>query len=76
MDLPEELIRMQHDADDKGRTLEHLDDGERQAQRDAWFEAAAKVEAAVTAYAQEQGLNRHDVEKTLRQAARRPHSQS
>ncbi|MET7518042.1 hypothetical protein ABZS88_32120 [Streptomyces sp. NPDC005480] len=76
MDLPEELIRMQHDADDKGRTLEHLDDVERQAQREAWFEAAAKVEAAVTAYAQEQGLNRHDVEKTLRQAARRPHSQS
>ncbi|MFD3478456.1 MULTISPECIES: hypothetical protein [unclassified Streptomyces] len=76
MDLPEELIRLQHDADDKGRTLEHLDDVERQAQRDAWFEAAAKVEAAVTAYAQEQGLNRHDVAKALRQAARRPHSQS
>ncbi|MFE5028465.1 hypothetical protein ACFRAO_35490 [Streptomyces sp. NPDC056656] len=76
MDLPEEMIRLQHDADDKGRTLEHLDDAERQAQRDAWFEAAAKVEAAVTAYAQEQGLNRHDVAKTLRQAARRPHSQS
>ncbi|MFI9780664.1 hypothetical protein ACIHCV_39375 [Streptomyces sp. NPDC051956] len=76
MDLPEEMIRLQHDADDKGRTLEHLDDAERRAQREAWFEAAAKVEAAVTAYAQEQGLNRHDVAKTLRQAARRPHPQS
>lgn len=76
MDLPEELIRMQHDADDKGRTLEHLDEGERQAQQEAWFEAAAKVEAAVTAFAQEQSLNRHDVQKTLRQAARLPHSQS
>ncbi|MET7539965.1 hypothetical protein ACWGDS_07340 [Streptomyces sp. NPDC055059] len=76
MDLPEELIRLQHDADDKGRTLEHLDAGERQAQQEAWLEAAAKIAAAVTTYAQEQGLNRHDVEKTLRQAARRRHSQS
>lgn len=72
IELPDELIALQQTADDEGRKIEHLDDGEREKQRTLWFEAAAKAQAAVTAYAQENQLNRFDVEKQLRQDTRHP----
>ncbi|MGP3775414.1 hypothetical protein ACTWJ8_31800 [Streptomyces sp. SDT5-1] len=37
-----------------------------------WFEAAAKAQAAVTKFAQDNDLNRYDVEKQLRQVTRHP----
>ncbi|MET9494426.1 hypothetical protein [Streptomyces sp. NPDC006552] len=72
MDLPEDLIELQRAADHEGRKVGRLDDDERTKQRDVWFEAAARTEAAVTAYAQDAGLNRFDVQKQLRQCTRRP----
>lgn len=73
IELPDDLIALQQLADDEGRKIEHLDDDERTAQREVWFEAAAKAQAAVTAFAQDAGLNRFDVEKQLRQDTRHPH---
>lgn len=72
MDLPDNLIELQRAADDEGKKLEHLDDGEREKQRTIWFEKAAEAQAAVTAYAAEHNLNRFDVEKQLRQITRHP----
>ncbi|MFI6881125.1 hypothetical protein ACIBL6_47545 [Streptomyces sp. NPDC050400] len=72
IELPDDLIELQRAADEEGRKLEHLDNGEREKQRKVWFDAAAKAQAAVTAYAEEQGLNRYDVEKQLRQDVRHP----
>ncbi|MGY0023731.1 hypothetical protein ACVHNB_32775 [Streptomyces sp. YJ-C3] len=72
MDLPDRLIELQRAADDEGRKIEHLDDEQRSKQREVWFEAAAKVDAAVTEYARENELNRYAVEKELRQTVRHP----
>lgn len=72
MDLPDNLIELQRAADEEGRKLEHLDDTEREQQRSVWFEKAAEVQAAVTAYAAEHDLKRPDVEKKLRQVTRHP----
>lgn len=72
MDLPDRLIELQRAADEQGRRLEHLDAEERTAQRERWFEAAGETEAAVAAYAAENGLNRYEVEKALRQIVRHP----
>ncbi|MGD6742997.1 hypothetical protein ACOKM3_14265 [Streptomyces sp. BH106] len=74
IELPDDLIKLQRAADDEGKKLEHLDDGEREKQREVWFEAAARAQAAVTAYAEGQGLSRFDVEKQLRQVTRHPQS--
>ncbi|MEV0847014.1 hypothetical protein AB0J21_14250 [Streptomyces sp. NPDC049954] len=70
MDLPEYLITLQKSADDEGRRLEHLEGEELQRQRRVWFNASAEVQLAVTDWAKDQGLNRHDVEKELRQQVR------
>lgn len=75
IELPDDLIALQQTADDEGRKIEHLDDEEKVSQRTVWFEAAAKAQAAATAFAQENSLNRFDVEKQLRQATRHPHSE-
>ncbi|MFJ9037446.1 hypothetical protein ACIRF8_12765 [Streptomyces sp. NPDC102406] len=75
MDLPDGLIELQRVADGEGKKLAHLDDGEREKQRTVWFEAAAAAQAAVTAYAQENKLNRFDVEKQLRQITRHPQAE-
>ncbi|MFE9247730.1 hypothetical protein [Streptomyces sp. NPDC007088] len=73
MDLPEYLITLQKSADDEGRRLEHLEGEELQRQRRVWFNASAEVQLAVTDWAKDQGLNRHDVEKELRQQVRHGH---
>ncbi|MER5945285.1 hypothetical protein ABT127_04420 [Streptomyces sp. NPDC001904] len=72
MDLPDNLIELQRAADEEGRKIEHLDDGDRERQRNLWFEAAARVQEAVTRYAEENGLDPFGVEKQLRQTARHP----
>lgn len=72
MEIPDDLIELQRAADELGRQLEHLDNEERAAQREKWFEAAGVVQAAVTAYAAEHDLNRYEVEKKLRQIVRHP----
>jgi hypothetical protein len=72
IELPDDLIRLQRAADDEGKKLEHLDNDEREKQREVWFEAAAKAQAAVTKFAQDNDLNRYDAEKQLRQVTRHP----
>jgi len=59
IELPDDLIALQQAADDEGRKIEHLDDDERDKQRRVWFEAAAKAQAAVTAFAQLRQDTRH-----------------
>ncbi|MGY0021131.1 hypothetical protein ACVHNB_19375 [Streptomyces sp. YJ-C3] len=71
-ELPDELLELQRAADDEGRKLEHLDDGEREKQREVWFAAAAKSQAAVSDYAARNDLNRYEVEKQVRQTVRHP----
>ncbi|WP_254402230.1 hypothetical protein [Streptomyces sp. AC555_RSS877] len=69
--LPDELIALQQAADNERRKLELLDSHEeRRQQRQAWFEAAAATQTAVTKYASAKRLNRFEVERRLRQAAR------
>ncbi|MFZ3569444.1 hypothetical protein ACNYS0_21060 [Streptomyces sp. BH034] len=72
IELPDDLINLQRAADDEGRKLAHLDGDDLAKQREVWFDAAAKAQAAVTAYARDAALNRFDVEKQLRQATRHP----
>ncbi|MFZ3573274.1 hypothetical protein ACOKM5_40730 [Streptomyces sp. BH097] len=72
MELPDDLIELQRAADDEGRKLEHLDNDEREKQREVWFEAVAMAQAAVVKFAQDNDLNRYDVEKQLRQVTRHP----
>ncbi|WP_436736960.1 hypothetical protein [Streptomyces sp. BBFR102] len=75
MELPDYLIRLQRSADDEGRRLERLDEDERDAQRRVHFNAAAEVEVAVRDFAASAGLDRHTVEKELRQRARHPRAE-
>ncbi|MEU2593998.1 hypothetical protein ABZ630_25060, partial [Streptomyces albidoflavus] len=72
VELPDYLIRLQRAADDEGRRLEHLDEDERDAARRLYFNAAAEVDVAVRDFAATAGLDRHTVEKELRQQARQP----
>lgn len=50
--------------------MEHFEGEELQQQRRLWFNASAEVQLAVTDWARDQGLNRYDVEKELRQHVR------
>lgn len=47
-----------------------LDGAERDAQRTAWRDAAAAVQAAVTKHAEDSGLNRYEVGQAVKRAAR------
>ncbi|MFJ8931578.1 hypothetical protein ACIRLA_33845 [Streptomyces sp. NPDC102364] len=73
IELTDDLIKLQREADDEGKKLEHLDNDEREKQREVWFEAAAKAQAAVTKFVQDNDFNRYGVEKQLRQVPRHPH---
>lgn len=43
---------------------------ERDAQRTAWRDAAAAVQAAITKHAEEAGLNRYELGQAVKRAAR------
>jgi predicted GIY-YIG superfamily endonuclease len=63
---------LQQAADaEHARLRELTDDEERRQQRLRWFEAAATVQDAVTAFARTKRLNRHEVEQELRRVVRR-----
>ncbi|WP_253266541.1 hypothetical protein [Streptomyces sp. 6-11-2] len=62
--LPSELNVLQQVADEARHKLEQLQDHhERDLQRQAWRDAAAAAQAAVTHYARAKRLNRYEVEK-------------
>ncbi|MEU3795761.1 hypothetical protein AB0F07_39250 [Streptomyces fructofermentans] len=65
--LPETLIALQQAANTERLKLEQLVGyEERRQQRQAWFETAATVQAAVTRYARTKRFNRAEVEEELR----------
>jgi hypothetical protein len=83
----EELVEMQRAADQAHAQVEQLRDqygppahaewGEQQTETyetawRAWRDLARDVQAAVTAYAKEQGQTRHDAEVSVKKAARHP----
>ncbi|MFE9115861.1 hypothetical protein ACFYN9_40565 [Streptomyces collinus] len=83
----EELVQMQHLADEAHTAVEQLQDQygppaqtdwtvEQQASWDTawrtWRDLAGDVQAAVTEHAKEQGTPRHQVEANVKKAARHP----
>lgn len=67
-----DLIGLQQSADHEHRKLQQASDTGRDIQRRAWFEAAVTVQSAITTYARTHRLNRHELEKQVRQAVRHP----
>ncbi|MFI7315131.1 hypothetical protein [Streptomyces hygroscopicus] len=72
MDIPDRLIELQKTADDEHAKLAGLLGEEREAQWKRWHEAAVEIQAAVTAHAQENGLNRFETEAAVKKAVRHP----
>jgi hypothetical protein len=70
VDLPDDLITLERSAEDARARMAGLTGDERDAQRAAWRDAAAKVTAAITAHAEATGLNRYEVGQALKAAAR------
>jgi hypothetical protein len=69
--IPEDLIMLQRASDREQQVLQQLSDHEeRSRQRRIWFEAAQAAQGAVTQHARSQGLNRFEVERAVRAAAR------
>lgn len=67
----ETLVECQRVANAARDALHQLSDHEeRKRQRHVWFEAAHAAQSAVTRYALSRGLNRFEVEQTVRGAAR------
>lgn len=74
--LPESLIALQRASDREQHALHQLHEyEERRHQRRIWFEAAQDAQAAVTQYASSRRLNRFEVERAVRIAARDTGSQ-
>lgn len=68
IELPDELIRLQREANlarQQATTCEYSAQGWK-----PWLDAVDAVHSAVTAYAKEHGLSRHEVEKAVKVAAR------
>ncbi|MER5582263.1 hypothetical protein ABT090_11515 [Streptomyces asoensis] len=66
----ETLVERQREANAARDALHQLSDHEeRKQQRHLWFEAAHAAQTAVTRYALSRGLNRFEVEQTVRSAA-------
>ncbi|MFJ9558453.1 hypothetical protein ACIRQQ_00215 [Streptomyces fuscichromogenes] len=73
MDIPENLIELEHKAEEeRGRLASVTDDDEYQAQRQRWRDTAAVVQAAIAAHAEAAGLNRYELEQAVKKAVRYP----
>ncbi|MEV8032252.1 hypothetical protein [Streptomyces sp. NPDC086182] len=70
MDLPDDLINLERDAEDARARMAGLAGAERDAQRVAWREASAAVQAAITAHAKATGENRMTVEMAVKKVVR------
>ncbi|WP_406365236.1 hypothetical protein [Streptomyces sp. NBC_00645] len=70
MDLPDDLINLERDAEEQRARMAGLTGDEADVQRQAWREAAAKAQAAITAHAEAAGLNRYEVGQAVKRAAR------
>lgn len=70
VDLPDDLINLERAAEQARARMAGLTGDEADVQRQAWREAAAKVQAAVTKHAEATGANRYEVGQALKAAAR------
>jgi hypothetical protein len=70
VDLPDDLITLERDAEQQRARMAGLTGDEADVQRQAWREAAAAAQAAVTKHAENSGLNRYEVGQALKAAAR------
>lgn len=71
MDIPENLIELERTAEEQRARLADLtDDDAYQAQRQHWRGAAAAAQTAITAHAEEAGLNRYELEQAVKKAVR------
>ncbi|MFI0773042.1 hypothetical protein ACH4TQ_50770 [Streptomyces sp. NPDC021218] len=68
----DELIDLQKSADQEFAGLTGLDGDEHRARWEQWRAAAERVQAAVTEHAKSAGLNRFEVERAVKKAARHP----
>jgi hypothetical protein len=73
VDIPENLIELERKAEEERARLAGLSDDEYEAQQRRWRDASAAVQAAITAHAQETGVNRYELEQSVKAAVR--HSQ-
>jgi hypothetical protein len=70
VDLPDDLINLERDAERQRAAMAGLTGDEADAQRAVWREEAAAVQAAITAHATATGLNRYEVEMAVKKIAR------
>lgn len=71
VDLPDALIALERDAEDQRARLAGLAGEEWEAQRLRWREAAARVQAAITAHATATaGVNRYELEQAVKRRVR------
>jgi hypothetical protein len=72
VDLPDDLITLERDAETARARLAGLSGAEYDAQWRAWRDASAKFQAAVTEYADREDvkLSRYEVEQAVKRAVR------
>ncbi|MEU7647183.1 hypothetical protein [Streptomyces huasconensis] len=70
-DISDELVKLEHCAEEERAKLAGLDDEEYAVQWRHWNDAAERFQAAVTAHAEATGQSRHEVEQAAKRAARR-----
>jgi hypothetical protein len=70
VDLPDDLITLERDAETARARMAGLTGEERDVQRQAWRDAAAAVQAAITAHAEATGANRYEVGQAVKRAVR------
>jgi hypothetical protein len=71
VDIPDDLITLERDAETARARMAGLTGAEYDAQWRAWREAAATVQAAITVHAKATaGANRYDVEQAVKRTVR------
>ncbi|MFJ4926871.1 hypothetical protein [Streptomyces sp. NPDC088736] len=70
MDIPDDLITLERDAETQRAQLAGLGDAEYEEQWRAWRAASEAVQAAITAHAEASGVNRYEVEAAVKAAVR------
>jgi hypothetical protein len=70
VNIPDDLIALEHAAEEQRAKLAGLDGEEYEAQRRTWREAATAVQAAITDHATATGEPRYKVEMAVKKAVR------
>jgi hypothetical protein len=70
VNIPDDLINLEHAAEEQRAQLAGLTGTEYEEQWRAWRTASEKVQAAITEYAGAAGENRYEVEQAVKAAVR------